>query len=171
MNENVVIIGSSYAHKSRIGLWFCNGTIEKIRECVVKLHNSGINFSIQMFPTNGDTWLKVCEYDPYFNGIRLVDTPEDFIEMTKADKDLTKEDVARYIVSKVDCNNSTLEELLQKCSAEYFYKYAEKLFIDTPYKFQKPLPKSVILRSRIANSENGIQKALFIDKLIQTWIK
>lgn len=34
-----------------------------------------------MFPTNGDTWLNVCRYDPYFNGIRLVDTPEDFIEM------------------------------------------------------------------------------------------
>ena len=171
MSENVVIIGSSYTHKCRVGLWFCNGTMEKIRECVVKLHNSGVNCSTDMFLTNGDTWLDVCKYDPYFNDIKLVDTPEDFIEMVKADKNLTKEDVARYIASKIDCDNSTLEKLLQKCSAEYFYRYAEKFFTDTPYKIQKPLPKSVILKSRISNSENGIQKALFIDKLIQTWIK
>lgn len=59
MNEKVVIIGSSYAHKCRVGLWFCNGTMEKIRECVVKLHNSGVNFSTHMnITTRRNTVLK-----------------------------------------------------------------------------------------------------------------
>lgn len=196
MQQHFIITGSSYKRKQRIAIHFSKEeqlTNDFLSAQITKIKDECCTLPVATHSiiTEDDSWLSVCEYDPYFKDICLIDTTDEFISILKDDLVITAEDTARYILSQLECNPLKLHKLVYLCFAEYLTMYNEKLFeskicafergpvvedIYSKYKrfskyqiISEKLPKPIVLKSRILHSDKGIQKLFIIDKIIKEY--
>ena len=86
----------------------------------------------------------VKKYDGYFEDVRFVDDLDEFISLIKECRVLIGLDVAKYIISQIQCTQLKLQKLVYLCYADYLCQYHEKLFDDEIYAFDLgPVVQSV----------------------------
>lgn len=202
MCSHFIILSSSYSAGERIALDFTDISEEKAQyiDSVIKKikQQCGEDVSISIHGVKADdiSWESVQKADPFFQGVRLIDNVEEFIETIKKDRSLTGLDVAKYILSLVDeCTHLKLEKLVYLCYADYLCETGKRLFEDKifaykfgpviksvyeEYKFygkdsideEEVMPKrkySRSARSRILFSEDGITKMVSILSTLQKY--
>lgn len=201
MCSHFIILSSSYSAGERIALDFTDISEEKAQyiDSVIKeiKQQCGEDVSISIHGVKADdiSWESVQKADPFFQGVRLIDNVKEFIETIKKDRSLTGLDVAKYILSFVECTHLKLEKLVYLCYADYLCETGKRLFEDKifAYKFgpvidsvykkyrgygkdnideEEVMPKrkySRSARSRILFSEDGITKMVSILSTLQKY--
>jgi uncharacterized phage-associated protein len=201
MCSHFIILSSSYSAGERIALDFTDISEERAQyiDSVIKeiKQQCGEDVSISTHGVNADgsSWESVQKADPFFQEVRLIKNVDEFIETIKKDRSLTGLDVAKYILSLVECTHLKLEKLVYLCYADYLCATGKRLFedkifaykfgpvIDSVYKKYKfygkdnideeeVMPKrkySRSARSRILFSEKGILKASSIIMTLQKY--
>lgn len=155
-----------------------------------------VSLGLQCIRVESEKWSDVVKADGFFDKMLVVKTLDEFIELINKDRELTAIDVALYILSKLKCSHIRLQKMLYFCYADYLCKTGEKLFNDKliAYKYgpivqsvydvfkhkygdlseygkQIPNKKSLIMptKSKIFFTENGIGKAIDIDKTLERY--
>lgn len=103
----------------------------------IKSHcDDDVPLSTHLIETDSPSWGSVVKYDPFFTGVKVTDSAEEFSEKIKRDRVLYGLDVANYIASKTLCTHLELEKLVYLAYAEYLCSCGKKLFQDTIYAFE-----------------------------------
>lgn len=146
-----IILSSSYSTKRRIALHFTfkdEVDVEYVKFVRDKI-DSAFNgkppaYSVHVKQTEKETWDSVCETDSYFQGVALIDSVEEFIELVRRDRRLKGVDVAKYILSRTRCTHTRLEKLTYLCYADYLCSTGKSLFDDAIFAFDYgPVVESV----------------------------
>lgn len=177
MEPHFIIMSSSYTNGVRISLdivkesqlreKYITGLICKIRkEC-----GKDVSLSTHCILTQDKSWESVVKTDKFFKTVRLISTVDDFIREINKDRILKKEDVARYISSKIVTSKLDLENIIKDCFNLYFKIRKKKLFEDEEckYNFKRKIDDQLelALRSRILFAEDGLKKLFCIDYVLK----
>lgn len=132
MYEHFIIIHPGY-RSGRIAFHKCYEDSSKIKEFMkykkkLKEEFKNVNFSVHHLPTSKKTFESVKDYDPYFEGIKIVKKFDDFRLEIKKDLTISVDDVAKIILLKKDYSQLELLKTIYLVYAEYLKKYDEKLF-------------------------------------------
>lgn len=160
MVKHYIIMSSSYTDGTRIALDITEESllnsdaigaiIQDIKQCCGK----DVPLSTHLIETRSASWSSVAEYDPFFEGVDRVGSPEEFSAKVKGSRVLTGLDVATYILSKIKCTHLSLEKLVYFAYADYLCKYSERLFEDRIYAFTHgPIVESVYETYRRSGSK------------------
>lgn len=207
MVNHVILLSSSYSLGKRIALHYtCEQSsselprskeffsqIQKDVDKIKEVCGKDTSLGSHCFKTHSNTWQSVLDNDCYFEGVLVVDNLDEFIALIKADRTASGVDVARYILSKVECTHLQLQNLVYLCYSNYHENKNDTLFQDTFYtneygtitesvynKYKQANSPEVDdttllestqnihlpLRSRIMFTSNGTSKAISIDKTI-----
>lgn len=203
MITHYIIMSSSYSKGKRIALdnLLKEKDYEKLRNIVqdiVKECGRDVSLSTHFIQTDSESFESVIEKDPFFKGVEVIESKEEFIKLIKKDRTLKGLDVAKYILSKVECTHLKLEKLVYLCFADYLCKYGKELYNDEIYAYKYgPVVESVYekykrsgkseieyedekeidatnikempSRSRILFAEDGIEKIKSIDETLQNY--
>ena len=95
------------------------------------------NFSVQCLATSSETWESVVQYDRYFESMYCIDYKGDesineFVRIIQANKVLTAQDIAKFVLSKVECTYSKLQKLVCLCYADYLEKTGKAIIAESP---------------------------------------
>lgn len=142
MVTHCIIMSSSYTEGTRIAIDYClkndyakKTLIKKIKEITDKCGDD-VSISTHYIQTESEDWKTVCEKDLFFKDVKLVKSIDEFIKLIQKDRDLKGIDVAKYIISKINCTHLKLEKLVYLCYAEYLCETGKKLFKDEIYAFK-----------------------------------
>lgn len=152
-----VFLSSSFTTGERIAYDVCEKTsavaspssarsvLEKIRkEC-----GDDINVAIHYFHSSESGSKAVKDYDGYFEDVKFIDDLEDFVDLIKKSRVLIGLDVAKYIISIIQCTQLKLQKLVYLCYADYLCQFEKRLFDDEIYAFDLgPVVKSVYNKYR-----------------------
>ncbi len=189
-----IILSSSYSTGTRIGLHYVNTNIEEIEKDINTIKSVGkdITFSIHTIITEDITWKSVILKDSFFKDIKVCDLQQ-FINLIKMDRNLSGLEVAHYILSKVSCSYQKLQKLVYLSFIEYWISSNKELFKDdflqlentlvsetvyNRYKDNKQiitlnkvdnLELTYIMKTRIAFAEDGSNKLIAIDNVINEY--
>lgn len=139
--KHFIIITSSYADGTRIAMDFTSTgklnivEITKVMNRIKKECGYDVPLSTQCLSTASADWSSVVSADSFFDGIVLYDDPAKFISVIKKSRILNGVDVAKYILSLVECTHTKLQKLTYLCYAEYLCRTNKRLFEDTIYAF------------------------------------
>lgn len=195
MIRHYIVIASSYSKSTRVALDYLldSDTRGIIKDDLARIKSEcgkDARISAQSILTESKSWDSVAKSDPFFKGIELLDSVEEFIECVNQNQNLTGLDVAKYILSQTPgCTHLKLEKMVYLCFAEYLCMTKKLLFENKIYAFDYgPVVKDVYdkfkcykdrvlsddylqaemsYKSRILNSENGLEKIGAINKIIQ----
>ena len=206
MITHYIIMSSSYSKGKRIALDYPIKESEeytKLKMIVPKIIEQcgeDVSISTHFIDTDSERWKSVVEKDYFFKGVELVKSIDDFIKIIQIDRTLLGIDVAKYIISRIQCTHLKLEKLVYLCYADYLCKYDKKLYQDEIYAFKYgPVVSSVyekykqygyqkieqderiILetthflelpsKSRILFAKDGIEKIKSIDETLEEYGK
>lgn len=132
-----IVLSSSYSTRSRIALHRAyheridhsevGPMISRIESC---FGGAIVQIGVHIMQTRSDDWGSVTEEDPYFMGVRVIDSVDGFIQLIKRDEFLKGIDVARYILKTVPCTHSRVNILTYMCYADYLCDTGRRLFTD-----------------------------------------
>ena len=204
MTKHFIILGSAYSIGTRIALDYYDDKILQMDVIKKDLHfimeklKPNAPISTHYIETEKAGWEEVGKYDKYFDGVKLIDTKEEFVDLVLKDKKLKGIDVAKYILAIVPCTHLKLEKLVYLCYAEYLCKEKKKLFDDKIYAYKfGPVVESVFerykksgsnyveddkktedetkrklpIRSRIIVAEDGVDKLFSINETLEKYGK
>lgn len=200
-----IVLCSAYSIGKRIALDYCgdremSATLlrERVEDILFRC-GADVPISTHIIPTRSKEWQSVVESDPFFLDVQLVETFEEFVKIILEDRELQGVDVAKYILTKVDCTHLKLEKLVYLCYADYLCQEREKLFLDSIYAYRLgPVVESVYekykrsgsgllaveddefiyttderkaqaIRSRIISSKDGVKKIYSIDQTLKRY--
>lgn len=150
MAKHYIIMSSSYIDGTRVALDITednmlNSTVIKAIIMLIKKHcGPDVPLSTHFIETESSSWESVATYDPFFDGVQRVRTPEEFAFKIQGSRVLSGRDVAVYILSKLKCTHLALEKLVYFAYADYLCFHSEQLFEDKIYAFTHgPVVKSV----------------------------
>lgn len=106
------------------------------------------NFSVQCLTTSSETWESVVQYDSYFESMYCIDYRNDenikeFVNIIKANEILTAQDIAKFVLSKVECTYTKLQKLVYLCYTDYLAKTGKAVISELP----TPSPDGPIFES------------------------
>lgn len=204
MVTHFIFLSSSYSLGTRIALDYIvtdSDVQEKIKEHLDKIINEcgkDVSISTHMIQADDETWNSVCIADHFFKDVKVIDSIDKFIKLIKKDRNLEGIDVAKYILSKIECTQLKLQKLVYLCFADYLCETGKELFSDKIYAFKYgPVVDSVYkrykgygykaieeegdidseniaempARSRILFAEEGTEKLLSIEKTLDKYGK
>lgn len=95
------------------------------------------DFSVQCLTTSSKTWESVVQYDRYFESMYCIDykgdeSIDEFVSIIKANKVLTAQDIAKFVLCKVECTYSKLQKLVYLCYADYLTKTGKAIISEEP---------------------------------------
>lgn len=150
MISHYIIMSSSYKDGVRIAIditkkeMINKETISGILQKIESICGIGVPLSTHFISTESVSWESVSTYDPFFKGVKLIDTVEDFATTIEKSRHLSGMDVANYILSKLRCTHLSLEKLVYFAYADYLCSFSEPLFQDRIYAFRHgPIIESV----------------------------
>lgn len=105
-------------------------------------------FSIQCLTTSSETWESVVQYDSYFESMYCIDYRNDenineFVSIIKANKVLTAQDIAEFVLSRVECTYTKLQKLVYLCYTDYLAKTGKAVISELP----APSPDGTVFES------------------------
>ena len=203
MATHFIFLSSSYYLGTRIAI-DCIVTDDSIQEKlkqymdkILKECGKDVSISTHMIQADDETWESVCVADHFFKDVKVIDSLDKFIKLIKKDRKLEGIDIAKYILSKIECTQLKLQKLVYLCFADYLCKTGKELFTDKIYAFKygpvvdtvysrykkygyKPIEKeqenidsnSILempAKSRILFAEDGTEKLLSIDKTLKKY--
>lgn len=201
--RHYIIMSSSYIDGTRIALDFTDislqdGTrIKKVIDEIKAQCGKDVPLSAHLICTESAEWKSVSEYDPFFKDVELVESVSEFSRKISEGRVLSGLDVAKYILTKVQCTHLALQKLVYLAYADYLCEYSEQLFSDEIYAFKygpviasvydvfkkngmqcidvdfavKTDVKEMPARSRILFARAGGRKLESIDRIIDTYGK
>ena len=201
MIKHYIIISSAYSLGKRVALYYCDkdilqmDVIKKDINYIKDKCGTLIQISTHFIQTEEEGFDKVQEYDKFFEGVEVINTKEEFVDIILKDRNLSGIDVARYILTKVPCTHLKLEKLVYMCYADYLCNENKKLFNDIIYAYKYgPVIKSVYdkykkngyemlddketydeesrklpIKSRLLVAEDGLKKIISINKTIEKY--
>lgn len=205
MIKHFMILSSSYSTGTRIAMHYVidahmtsemlSGEVKKIKE----LCGETVSISTHYVETESPDWYSVVEKDGFFEGVHVVETLVEFVNLISADRVLKGLDIAKYVLATHICTHLELEKLVYLCYADYLCATRKKLFNDKIYAFKYgPVVESVYeaykgtkdieeglaveknleqdyekmpARSRILFAEDGISKVANIDQTLEKYSK
>ena len=95
------------------------------------------DFSVQCLTTSSETWESIVQYDRYFESMYCIDYKgkeeiNDFVSIIKANKVLAAQDIAKFVLCKVECTYSKLQKLVYLCYADYLAKTGKAVISEVP---------------------------------------
>lgn len=198
--RHIILLSSSYKYGLRIA-YHISGTKESDFEELERI-SSDVDrqpYSVYSVETESETWDSVVQHDMFYEGIKVCESFEEFIEYIELDKDITVFDLAKYIIArlqkeKIKCTHLKLQKLVYFCYEKYLITYKKKLFKEKIYAWKYgPVVRdlynkikamdlthedSIILkvdfedripRQRIIFSEDGLDKLEIIDEVINLY--
>lgn len=157
-----IILCNSYTIGQRIALDYAidsSASKEDLKEKYVEVQEDtkkikeicgySVPISTHMIYTISKNWESVVQKDAYFKNIKLVENVSDFCQIIIQDKTLDGIDIAKYIVSKVQCTQLKLQKLTYFCYADYLCKnnMDKKMFYDKIFAYQYgPVVETVLER-------------------------
>lgn len=158
--KHFIIISSSYADGHRIAMDFTSNdkldidTISEVMRNIKKECGQDVPLSTHCISTDSSEWISVQNSDSFFEGIVLYEDVEKFISTIQKSRILDGIDIAKYILSVVECTHTKLQKLAYLCYAEYLCLSDKRLFEDTIYAFTYgPVVKSIFETYRKSNGE------------------
>lgn len=139
--KHFIIISSSYVDGNRIAMDFTSTDklnimeITRVMNRIKKECGYDVPLSTQCLSTASADWSSVVAFDSFFDGIVLYTDPAKFISVIQKSRILNGVDVAKYILSLVECTHTKLQKLTYFCYAEYLCRTNRRLFEDTIYAF------------------------------------
>lgn len=197
-------MSSSYYLGKRIALDYIvsNETIQiELKENLNKIIDEcgkDVAISTHMIQAEDTTWTSVCNADHFFKGVEVISSLDRFIKLIKKDRKLEGIDIAKYILSKIQCTQLKLQKLVYFCYADYLCNTGKELFVDTIYAFRygpvvdtvyqrykkygyRPIEKEkedinitvseMPAKSRILFAEDGTEKIISIDNTLKKYAK
>ena len=150
MYKHMLILSSSYTLGARIVLDAHGNPVlfdSMLKSVVDAYDGKQVPFNTHMMVAEEDTWDSVVRKDPYFEGVKLIDTVEEFVDLIRKDRYLKGTDVARYILSRHRCTHARLEKMTYLAYADYLCSSGARLFTDEIYAFAHgPVVDSVLKR-------------------------
>ena len=150
MVTHCIILSSSYSEGTRIAIDYCLKSVDDKNVLINRLDEitnscgKDVSISTHYIQAENETWKSVCKKDPFFQDVKLISTTDEFIKLIQKDRELLGLDIAKYILSKIQCTHLKLEKLVYLCYADYLCSTGKKLFIDEIYAFNLgPVVKSV----------------------------
>lgn len=139
--EHHIIISSSYSKGTRIALHFSgredlSTAVQDVINKIYKQCGEDTSIAPHYITSEEASWDAVVACDIYFEDLLVIDNVDEFIELIQADRKLTGQDVAKYVLSQVKCTHLKLQKLVYFCYADYLVKYNKKIFEDSIFAFQ-----------------------------------
>jgi uncharacterized phage-associated protein len=190
MIKHYVIMSSSYSDGCRIALDLTGDDINqkiitKMMEQIKGECGGDVSLSSHCFEADSEKWEDVIKHDGFFENVKVISSVDEFMSLINKDRQLTGLDVAKYILSKIECDHIKLEKLVYFCFAKYLTKTNKRLFDDKIYAFSRgPVVQSVyeefkyktgLLKyslakeSRILFAKDGVDKLDCIVKTIEQY--
>lgn len=203
MRTHFIFMSSSYSLGVRITLDFIvkneetQKEIKKDFDKIIKECGRDVSISTHMIQAEGIEWSSVYKADTFFKNVKVIEGVDKFIEVIKKDRKLKGTDVAKYILTKVECTQLKLQKLVYLCFADYLCETDKKLFTDKIYAFKYgPVVDSIYkeykkygykeieseeikmemdsslelpARSRILFAEDGTEKIISIDRTLKKY--
>lgn len=203
MSTHFIFMSSSYHLGTRIALDYIVtnlNTQEKLKQILDKILNDcgkDVSISTHMLQTDNETWESVQCADHFFKNVKLIQTVEEFIRLIQKDRKLQGLDVAKYILSKINCTQLKLQKLVYMCFADYLCNTGKNLFTDKivaykygpviesvykkykkyGYKLIEERAKNIKIdnkyempsKSRILFAEDGTEKLISIEKTLNKY--
>ena len=110
MARHFVIMSSSYSKGTRIAIDYSKEEelktefIEKQVERIKSECGETVPISIHSVQTETEDWNSLVKADNFFQDVEVVDIDE-FIRLVNIDRKLKGIDVAKYILSRIDCTH------------------------------------------------------------------
>lgn len=151
MIKHCIIMGSSYAQRTRIALDITEEylldpqVVETLIDSIKKECEWDAPLSMHFIQTDSKEWSSVEQFDPFFRGVKPYQDVSEFAEALKRDGTLLGIDIAKYILSIIPfCTHLKLQKLTYLCYADYLCLSGRRLFEDIIYAFDYgPVVKSV----------------------------
>ena len=186
MARHFIILSDSYIERKRIALDILERgerDVEYIKSIIFKIKKickGEAPFSTHSICTESEDWASVLQVDPYFAGVFVMQSVDEFIEKIMQNRVLKSKDVENYLLTKVSCSKSTLQKLCRQCYADYLQQTGQKLFEEYEaldyeetsenqelLEMQKEL--ALPRESRILFAERGLEKVRSINKTLKKW--
>ena len=203
MVTHFIFMSSSYSLGTRIALDYIV-TDENVQiqlkqhlDKIISECGKDVSISTHMIQADDETWESVCIADHFFKDVKVVEGLDKFIKLIQVDRKLEGIDVAKYILSKIECTQLKLQKLVYLCFADYLCDTGKELFTDKIYAFKygpvvdtvykkykeygyKPIEKETMdidsknifempAKSRILFAEDGTEKILSIEKTLKKY--
>ena len=142
MIKHYIIMSSSYIDGTRIALDFTDASLKdsaKIKMVIEEIKaqcGKDVPLSAHLIGTESVEWKSVSDYDPFFKDVKLIESVSEFSRKICEGRVLSGLDVAKYILTKVQCTHLALQKLAYLAYAEYLCEYSEQLFSDKIYAFK-----------------------------------
>ncbi len=202
MITHFIFMSSSYTLGKRIALDFIIDNeeiqykLKKYLDKIIAECGKDVSISTHMIQAENTTWESVCKADHFFKDVEVISSLDKFIKLIKQDRKLEGIDVAKYILSKIQCTQLKLQKLVYLCFADYLCDTGKELFTDSIYAFKygpvvdtvyekykkygyKPIEEekenidTTILempaKSRILFAEDGTEKIISIDRTLKKY--
>lgn len=202
MVTHFIFMSSSYSLGKRIAMDFIvedeeiQKELKRNLERITKECGKDVSISTHMIQAEDKTWKSVCSSDSFFKGVEVINSLDKFIKLIKKDRTLQGIDIAKYILSKIECTQLKLQKLVYFCFADYLCDTQKALFTDPIYAFKYgPVVDTVYKRykkygyrpideekgdisstvsempakSRILFAEDGTEKIISIDTTLKKY--
>lgn len=158
MITHYIILCNSYTLRQRIALDYAIETSApkeelkqkylEVQEAIKKIKDIcgyAVPISTHMIYTNDRSWKSVIERDLYFENVEVIKNVSEFCKIVVKDKNLVGTDIAKYIISKIECTQLKLQKLVYFCYADYLCYINKKMFKDRIIAYQYgPIIESVL---------------------------
>lgn len=203
MVTHFIFMSSSYHLGSRIALDYIvtnlntQENLKQILDRIVNECGKDVSISTHMLQTDNETWESVQCTDYFFKDVKVIPTVEEFIKLIQKDRKLQGLDIAKYILSKINCTQLKLQKLVYMCFADYLCNTGKNLFTDKiiaykygpvieavykkykkyGYKLIEERAKNIKIdnkyempsKSRILFAEDGTEKLISIEKTLNKY--
>jgi uncharacterized phage-associated protein len=142
MIKHLIVMSSAYSIGKRIALDYSDedvlqmDEIQKDIDYIYDKCGKDAPISTHFIQTEEKGWNKVVELDKFFEGVKVLQSKEEFVEYILKDSSLIGTDIAKYILTKVPCTHLKLQKLTYMCYADYLCEHNKKLFNDTIYAYR-----------------------------------
>ena len=142
MITHFIFMSSSYSLGKRIAMDYIvdDEDIQKDLKIYLKRITEecgkDVSISTHMIQAEDRTWESVCSSDYFFKDVEVISSLDKFIKLIKKDRKLEGIDIAKYILSKIECTQLKLQKLVYLCFADYLCETGKELFTDTIYAFK-----------------------------------
>ena len=197
MFKHLIVVGNAFAQGKRICLHFVDKSIDSFFNYYNNLSNETKDLYVLSFhivETSEKSFASVQKKDAFFEDVKEIKSINSFFRLLNKNADISAVDVAYYIISEHAYCHTKIQKLVYLCYADYMVKYGKKLFLepieawtygpvvqavynklrkyastdDTKTKL-KYNNMDLVMRTRIMNSEDGVNKLDSIDDTLRKY--
>lgn len=161
--NHIVLLSSAYSLKKRIALHYFDEfniskdfftQIQKDMDKIKDVCGKDLTLGSHCFKTDSISWQSVIDNDCYFEGVKVIDSIDTFIDLIQQGRTTDGLTIARYILSKVECTHLKLQKLVYFCYADYMVATKDRLFEDNIFAYKYgPVIESVYSKYKGSNRQ------------------